>query len=165
VTGHVSLLVMGDNKNGLAPEYAAAIRRLVARYGAHGLQVTVVHKTQGYWVRDGTETGPKRPEQEAKLDSAYYLDYLKLPVTVAVVESPMQTLGNGWVMSKYPQLPYEDQNIGWTAVLADTAGRLVRKFAGVPGKQINAYLDRLLGLADGDMTPSATSSTATGQKH
>lgn len=162
--GRVSLLVMGDNQTGLDIEDAAVIRRLAERYGARGLQITVVHKTQGYWLRGGTATGPKTAAQEAVMDSVYYLNYLKLPVTVAIVESPLQTLGNGWVQPRYPMLPYEVANMGWHAVLADTTGRLVRKFMGVPEREISAYLDRLVGVATRNVKSSVPSSAATDQK-
>jgi hypothetical protein len=80
--GRVSLLFTVNQ--GLGSQRAAVIRRLAAQYGAQGLTITVVTKTHGYWLKDGAQTGPVSPAEEAAHDSAYYLDYLHLPVTLVV---------------------------------------------------------------------------------
>jgi hypothetical protein len=81
--GSVSLLVR--IKNDLSLDQAAMLRRLAARYGDKGLSITLVTKTNGFWLKSGTHTGPVSPAEEAAEDSAYYLDYLHLPVTLVVV--------------------------------------------------------------------------------
>jgi hypothetical protein len=81
--GSVSLLVR--IKNELSLDQAAMLRRLAAQYGDKGLSITIVTKTHGYWLKNGTKTGPVSPAEEAAEDSAYYLGYLHLPVTLVVV--------------------------------------------------------------------------------
>jgi hypothetical protein len=146
VPGHLSLLVIGD----VAEPDARNLRRLAQRYAAHGLRITMVTKTNGYWTRSGTETGPRTPAQEAAQDSAYYLNYLKLPVTLAIVETPFVTRPDGHVVQSAP-VAYERDwvnppNDGGSIVLVDANGKLLKRWIGLADRWVIAYLDHLFGV-------------------
>jgi hypothetical protein len=82
--GRVTLVMMGQKGNGTMSSYLAMLRRLVNRYSAQGLDVVLVAKTDGYsWA-----SPPQTPEAEANTDAWYFLNYLKLPVTLVVDETP-----------------------------------------------------------------------------
>lgn len=145
VPGRVSLLVLG----GVTVEDGPMFRRLVHRYGPQGLRITLVKKTNGYWVRSGTETGPRTAAQEAAQDSAYYLDYLKLPATLAIEESPLTRDRVGHVRPSSP-VQYERDWLSSAVanarfVLVDAAGHLVFHM-NVSEAFLNAYLDRIFGV-------------------
>lgn len=142
VPGHISLLVMGD----IAESNALFLRRLAHRYTSHGLRMTFVNKTNGYWTRSGTATGPRTAAQEAAQDSAYYLDYLKLPATVAIVETPFVTQPGGHVVQRTP-VEYE-RDWGGTAglVLVDPSGRLLKRWEVFDEREVIAYLDHLFDV-------------------
>lgn len=141
VPGHVSLLLLG----GIRVQDAAMLRRLMARYGPRGLQITVVDKTKGYWLRGGTETGPHTAAQEAAHDSTYYLGYLKIPASLAVFESTFARDSNGQVMQR-DQVAYERDWRSGRMVLVDATGHLLFNVdANEPF--LVAYLDRVMGLS------------------
>jgi hypothetical protein len=141
VPGHVSLLVLG----GVTAKEAPMLRRLAKRYGPHGLRITVVEKTKGYWLKGGTETGPRTAAQEAAQDSAYYLGHLKLPVTLAITESSFARGSNGHVVQTSP-VQYEHAWKGGRLVLVDATGHLLINLT-VGEPFLNTYLDRVMGLA------------------
>lgn len=64
------------------------IRDLAARYGARGSQVVLLAVTSGQAIR----SLPLPPQQEAMRLKWYFLDYLKLPVTLGVIERPVGAL-------------------------------------------------------------------------
>jgi hypothetical protein len=146
VPGHISLLVMGD----VAESEARFLRRLAQRYTSHGLRLTIVTKTKGYWTRSGTETGPRTAAQEAAQDSAYYLNYLHLPVTVAIAETPFVTRPDGYVVQSAP-VDYERDwinppNDGGSLVLVDARGQILKRWDGFDEAWVIAYLDHLFNV-------------------
>jgi hypothetical protein len=146
VPGHISLLVMGE----VSESDALFLRRLAHRYTSHGLRMTVVTKTNGYWTRSGTATGPRTPAQEAAQDSAYYLDYLQLPATVAIVETPFVTQPDGYVVQRTP-VEYERDWVdtsgsGGNLVLVDPNGKLLKRWAVFNEPYVIAYLDHLFDV-------------------
>jgi hypothetical protein len=68
--------------------YYERIRTLAARYGARGLQIVLLAATSGQAIR----SLPLTPAEEAQRLKWYYLDYLKLPVTLGVIERPVSAL-------------------------------------------------------------------------
>jgi hypothetical protein len=154
--GRFSLLVHND----LTLQDAALVRRLATRYGPHGLRILVVVKTKGYWNRSGTETGPRTAAQEAAQDSAYYLDYLKLPTMLTVEEAPFRQLPNGWWVQDQPVL-YERQwekakgtgMQNFRMAMVDSTGKL---FAQLPFEEAYAYayLDQMMGINTRGVTSS-----------
>jgi hypothetical protein len=144
VPGHFSLLVIGE----VEEQDALFLRRLAQRYTASGLRITMVTKTNGYWTRSGTETGPRTTAQEAAQDSAYYLDYLHLPVTIAIQETPFVTRPDGHVVQSAP-VEYERDwvnppNDGGSIVLVDAHGKILQRWFGFAESWVIAYLDHLL---------------------
>jgi hypothetical protein len=146
VPGHVSLIVMGEQSALNAP----LLRLLAQRYGPRGLRICVVSKTKGYWNRNGTETGPRTAAQEAAQDSAYYLQYLKLPVTVAIAEAQFTRFPDGHYAQAAP-VQYERDLVPLAPygnfVLTDASGRLLDTWgSGSGSRYMIARLDRLLGV-------------------
>jgi hypothetical protein len=63
------------------------IRRLAAHYGPR-LQIVLVATTHGNAIR----SLPLSTQQEVERIRWYFLDYLKLPVTLAVIERPIKSV-------------------------------------------------------------------------
>ena len=145
VPGNVSLLIRSDESSWdgrVGLREAALVRQLMAWYGSHGLRITYLVSTKGYWDKGGTETGPRTTAQEAAQDSAFYLGYLKLPATIAITESQFLKMPNGWV------LPVNQKKQGLTprVMLVDSNGRFVFALPGIDPTFLRSYLDRLMGL-------------------
>ena len=66
------------------------IRDLAARYQPRGLQIVLLAMTHGQAIR----SLPLTPEQEVARLKWYFLDYLKLPVTLAIAPRPVYTLSD-----------------------------------------------------------------------
>jgi hypothetical protein len=87
------------------------IRDLAARYGPRGLQIVLVVATHGRAAR----SLPLAPAEEAQRLKWYFLEYLKLPVTLAVIERPVGKLpapdGRQWWRPICdPNLPESDMS-------------------------------------------------------
>jgi hypothetical protein len=122
--GHVSLLVPIEDELDLST--AAMLRRLAAQYEDKGLSITLVTKTHGYWLKNGTQTGPVSPAEEAVDDSAYYLGYLHLPVTLVVVPTEF-TRDSEHRLQQAARVQYEsayDQRKD-AMILVDRTGHLI----------------------------------------
>jgi hypothetical protein len=145
VPGHVSLLVLGEQ----SARTARVFRLLAKRYASHGLRITIVNKTKGYWDRSGTETGPRTAAQEAAQDSAYYLGYLKLPVTIAITESQFTRLPTGAYEQTVP-VQYERDLVPLAPYLAmilvDANGGRLDTWGMYNQAYMISRLDRLLGV-------------------
>jgi hypothetical protein len=84
VPGKVTLVMELQQGGGTMGIEVAMLRRLAQKYAAQGLDITAVVKTKGYsW-----SSPPQTPEAEAKTNAWYFLNYLKLPVTLVVDETP-----------------------------------------------------------------------------
>jgi hypothetical protein len=150
--GRVSLLFTFPRELDLAD--AAMIRRLAAQYGPKGLTITVVTKTQGYWLKDGPNTGPVPPAEEAAHDSAYYLGYLHLPVTL-VVDSTTFTRDAEHRLRQSAPVQFEvaygnevdELPSGLRAVLVDRTGHCIisSPMLALDEVQLSAYLARAVG--------------------
>jgi hypothetical protein len=126
---------------------AAMVRRLAAQYGPKGLSITLVTKTHGYWLKDGPNTGPVPPAKEAANDSAYYLGYLYLPVTL-VVDSTTFARDNEHRLRQAAPVQFETAygTIGNnTIVLVDRTGHIIVSDAINDEARLSAYLARALG--------------------
>lgn len=90
--GKVSLFVRVNQNcgGGCYPMYAM-IRRLARKYGGAGLQITLMTKTQGS-VRGDVAASP---QQEADAAGRYFLDSLRLPIALAVDETPFSVAVDG----------------------------------------------------------------------
>jgi hypothetical protein len=89
--GRVTLVVMLNKGNGIMDARSARVRRLYEKYGARGLDIIGLVRTNGYsW-----SSPPQSPEAEAKVDAWYFLDYLKLPITLVVEQTPFTTQPDG----------------------------------------------------------------------
>jgi hypothetical protein len=137
VPGHVSLLIR-DRIGTMSVADAASIRRLVQRYGPRGLRVALVLETLGSWTKGGTETGPRTAAQEAAQDSAFYLGYLGLPVTLAIRESSFSHEATGHIV-RTPH-PYP---MGPGILLADANGRMIVNFR-LDDATLDKYLERAM---------------------
>lgn len=89
--GRVTLMFMVEKSNGAETDQIAMLRRLYTKYHAKGLDILLISKTQGYsW-----SSPPQEPADEAKTIAWYYRDYLKLPFTVMVAETPFTRRPDG----------------------------------------------------------------------
>jgi len=87
--------------------------RVAARYASHGLRITVVRqKPTGYLAEKVVPRLAQRLRPRSIQDSAYYLGYLKLPVTVAIQEAQLGAFPRGatcrapqWNMNAIGQTP------------------------------------------------------------
>jgi hypothetical protein len=137
VPGHVALLFWLDNRDGGA-EYSqyALFRRLHKTFG-DSLTIVLMTKTHGY-----ADFTPMPAAQEAERIRAYYLDYLKLPVTVGVLETPFTVLADGrhieGAMPAHQVMAY-----GFGPVVADRKGYLLG-YALQTEAMIDAYVRRAL---------------------
>jgi hypothetical protein len=142
--GRVSLLVIFANELGI--DRAATLRRLATQYGAQGLSITLLTKTRGYWLKSGTHTGPVSPAQEAAEDSAYYLGYLHLPVTLMVDSTTFKRDTEGRLFQGAPA-PFESvygSKLGMV-VLADRTGHVVVQDVVRDEARLTAYVRKALG--------------------
>jgi hypothetical protein len=142
--GRVSLLMTVTTTLGLGE--AAMLRRLAAQYGTQGLSITIVTKTHGYWLKDGSRTGPVSPAEEAADDSAYYLDYLHLPVTLMVDSSTFIRDSEQRLRQATPvafESAYGSQN--GMIVLTDRTGYIVVSDVIANEARLSAYVRRALG--------------------
>jgi hypothetical protein len=139
--GHVSFLITIPND--LGPNRAAMLQRLAAQYGAHGLTITVITKTHGYWLKDGPNTGPMPPAQEAAHDSAYYLGYLHLPVML-LVDSTTFTQDSEHRLTQAAPVPFEAAygSQDGIVVLVDRTGHVIVQDVIEQEARLQAYLQR-----------------------
>jgi hypothetical protein len=145
VTGRLSLLVTVTQ--GLTERDLGMLRRLVAKYGTQGLSITLAVKTRGYWIKSGPETGPVTPAQEAVDDSAYYLGYLRLPVTLAIVPA---SFTHDSEQRLRQQVPVQFETVygkGNMLVLTDRTGQLIvaDRLLDMDETRLTAYIARALG--------------------
>jgi hypothetical protein len=129
-TGRLSLLLTHprNGSDSVMSALSALLRRLDAQFGAQGLSITVVTKTQGYWLRDGVNTGPVTPSQEAADDSAYLLNYLHLPITL-VVQPTVFVRDTEHRLRQQGPVQFETEYAGYGGgdmfVLTDRTGHLI----------------------------------------
>jgi hypothetical protein len=142
--GHVSLLVM--IRNDFSPSRAAMLRRLAAQYGAQGLTITLITKTNGYWLKDGPNTGPMPPAEEAAHDSAYYLGYLRLPFTL-MVDSTTFTHDSEHRLIQAAPVPFESAYgaRNWMMVLTDRTGHVIVADVIDDEVRLSAYVRQAFG--------------------
>jgi len=112
-SGQVSLLVFVFG-GGDYPMHAT-LRRLHAKYGVRGLDITLMSRTQGYFRTLLT------PSSTVEADSlgSYLLHFLKLPAAVAVEASPFSHLADG---RRRDQATTNQQAYRFSAVLVDRHG-------------------------------------------
>lgn len=116
VPGKVTLLIFLEPSQGdYMYETHAVVRRLVATYGARGLDVTYVVRTSGYFRRELV-----RPDTELVKIKWYYLDMLKLPVALAVWKAERDKRDDGRMMIRWA--PNETAYHGWGPFLVDRTG-------------------------------------------
>jgi hypothetical protein len=125
---------------------AAMLRRFVAQYGAHGLSITLVTKTHGYWLKNGSQTGPVSAAQEAADDSAYYLDYLHLPVTL-MVDSTMFVRDSEHRLRQAAPVAFESTygSQDGMIVLTDRTGHIIVSDVIGNEAELSAYVRKALG--------------------
>jgi hypothetical protein len=140
VPGKASLLVIVPDANEM-PNYGqyTILRKLHEKYG-DALNITVMSRTVGY-IHDSPPLGPA---QEADSIRAYFQNFLKLPVTVGVIETPFHRLPDGRRVNG--PVSFEAQNAYMHGdVLADRSGNVL-----VIGENsqagLEAYIDRVLGI-------------------
>jgi hypothetical protein len=142
--GRISLLVTFADV--LYLDQAAMLRRLAAQYGDQGLSITLVTKTQGYWLKNGEHTGPVSPAEEAVDDSAYYLGYLHLPVTL-VVDSTSFIRDAEQRLRQATPVSFESAygSRKGIIVLADPTGHVIVSDVFKDETRLSAYIKRALG--------------------
>jgi len=132
--GKVTLLLEVPKGDGTMGKEMAMLRRLYTRYASQGLEIVLVEKTLGYsW-----SSPPQTPEQEAASDAWYYLQYLKLPFTLIVDETPFKHLPDGRRVNGV--IPFEEQYRNQPIIV----GRDGKIFAQWMGVETEARLDRSL---------------------
>jgi hypothetical protein len=138
VPGKASLLVIVPDANEM-PNYGqyTMLRKLHEKYG-DALNITIMSRTVGY-IHDSP---PLEPAQEADSIRSYFQDFLKLPVTVGVIETPFHRLPDGRRVNG--PVPFEGQNVYmYGDVLADRSGNVL-----VIGESsqagLEAYIDRTI---------------------
>ncbi len=72
------------------PQYSF-LRMLHDKFGARGLRILIVARTSGFFRSEAMDV----PSQEVELIRKYYLDFLKMPVTLVVDESRFNRLPDG----------------------------------------------------------------------
>ena len=88
VKGKMSLVVFVDERcRAQCYTVYSALQRLKRRFGA-GLDVVLVTSTKGHY----RQHPPLEPPAEAEVLRKYFLEYLALPATLAVVKAPFSTL-------------------------------------------------------------------------
>jgi hypothetical protein len=141
--GKVSLFVR-VNKNcgrGCYPLYSM-IRRLARKYTNAGLEITLMTKTSGF----SPGSAPQEPDVESKEAQHYFLDFLDLPVALAVANTPFHLARNGQRVDDSVQ--YEKEYQDASLVLSGRDGKAVM-ISGVVGESvINAFIKRALGLRE-----------------
>jgi hypothetical protein len=141
--GRVSVLLPFTGILGIAR--AATLRRLVAQYGTQGMTITLITKTQGYWLKSGAHTGPVSPAEEAAEDSAYYLGYLHLPVTL-IVDSTTFTRDSEGRLQGLP-VPFESAYKAkpGTVIVTDRTGHVVVQDVVRDETRLSAYIRKAFG--------------------
>jgi hypothetical protein len=83
-------VVFAQIRDDSAFEGYGVLRRLAAKYAARGLDITVLARTQGYLGGDVIA-----PDSEAVRIRQYFLDELKLPVTLGITLSDFGRRSDG----------------------------------------------------------------------
>jgi len=93
-------------------------------YGSR-LVITVVVRTQGFWLMDRPTSGPQTAAEEAERIRTTFQDYLKLPANVAVLASSTQRRPDGGLVTT-PAPFISKYQVGYQSVLlADERRRLL----------------------------------------
>ena len=141
--GKVSLFVR-VNKNCGADCYPlyAMVRRLHKKYTGAGLEITLMTKTSGF----SSGSAPQEPDVEAKEAQHYFLDFLNLPVTLAVVNTPFRISPDGRRADSAVQFEedYQDASL----VLSGRDGHAVMISGLQEEPVVDAFIKRALGLAE-----------------
>lgn len=140
VAGRVTLIMSLSRGDGIMDRRGAMMRRLSKKYGAQGLDIVGVVRTEGYsW-----SSPPQTPDAEAKVDAWYFLDYLKLPITLVVEQTPFTTQPDGRrvvagpdrLSARYPMTP---------AMLVGRDGRIITTSVGLnTDAEFEAYIEKAL---------------------
>lgn len=135
VPGKVTLLFAEPEPGDYA--HYALIRRLHQKYG-DALNMMVVTKTVGYLH----DSGPLEPAQEADSLRSYYFDYLKLPVTLAVEETPFHHLPDGRRVNE-PTSTSDVGLYGYSPILVNQSGQVIIFGEGTE-TPLEAFIDQAL---------------------
>jgi len=143
VTGKPSMIVFANAAvGGGAYSGYAILRRLVAKYGAQGFDVTLVTRTGGYF-----RSKLVAPDTELVKNREYFIDYLKLPFALAVWKTPLSKRDDGQVMvsaapNEQAYQPPRPDDGPFSGFIIDAKGN-VRLIAGV-GKSNEAMIDHVI---------------------
>jgi hypothetical protein len=136
--GKVTLVMEVEKEGGLMSPRMAMLRRIYDRYHDRGLEIVLVLKTQGFsW-----SSPPQTPADEARAVAWYYYDYLKLPFTVVVDETPFTTQPDGRRVAG--KIAFEQQYV-LPSVLIGRDGRIFTLWLGfISESQRNSFVAQAL---------------------
>lgn len=135
--GKVTLVVRASKGDGLMSGTMAMFKRLYDRYHEQGLDIVLVLRTQGYsW-----SSPPQSPADEAKTIAWYYRDYLKLPFTVVVEETPFTRQPDGRRVDG--RTPFDSLYMGRTTIV----GRDGTIFTNSVGTESESQYETFISMA------------------
>jgi len=135
--GKVTLLVEVEKGSGLPDGRTSMLRRLHDKYASQGLDIVIIERTQGFsW-----SSPPQTPSDEAASDAWYYLDYLKLPFTLVVQETPFKHRPDGRLVPG--NIPFEQQYMTRQILV----GRDQKVFTQWIGFESETQLDMMVRMA------------------
>lgn len=140
VRGHMTMLVVIDRGDGRPPTELASVRRLYEKYRAQGLDVMLLTRTHGSaWA-----SPPLAVDDEVQLNAWYFHTYLKLPMTLAVLRTPMTVDGTGTRAEQPVALPFGMNAMWpWGIMLFDRQGKSLPPF-GTLGRQSEVEYETLI---------------------
>jgi hypothetical protein len=137
--GRVTLVTQVQKGDGVMTPQLAGLLRLWNKYHAAGLDIVLVTKTQGYsW-----SSPPQKPDDEAKTDAWYFLNYLKLPFTLIVDEAPVTKRPDGRLV--HGRITFENEFPLPGGVLIGRDGRVYTTWIGLsPDGTRDAFIRQAL---------------------
>jgi hypothetical protein len=146
------LVVRAQKGDGLIDGQVAMFQRMHDKYAAQGLDIILMLRTEGYsW-----SSPPQTPSDEAKTDAWYYLEYLKVPFTVAVDETPFTKQEDGRLVPG--RIAFEQQYV-LPEVLIGRDGRIYSLWLGFESEtQLDAFVRQALAQPAPTMAATLPSS-------
>jgi hypothetical protein len=145
--GKVTLVWFQTKGSGLMDPRTAILQRLYDKYHAQGLEIVLVFKTQGYsW-----SSPPQSAADEAKTIAWYYTDYLKLPFTLVVDETPFTRLPDG--RREPGTIAFQRQYPTLQAIIGRD-GRIYTTWIGLRSeRQMEVFIEQALGQRNTQQAP------------
>lgn len=142
VPGKVTLFQRVEKGQGFMSGQLATLRRLYDKYHEAGLEIVLVTGTHGYsW-----SSPPQTTADEAKTDAWYFSEFLKLPFTVVVQETPFQRKPDGRRVDG--QIDFSRQYPLSSRVLVGRDGRIYSLWVGLEDEsQLNAVIPQALAAS------------------